>query len=52
MDTAILNKASRHIALIDTLANIDYNGETLKPSTKQTTNSSLKSKQNRNEVII
>jgi hypothetical protein len=51
-DTAVLNKASRLIALMDTLANIDYQEEIFTGTDRQLTNSHLKSKQHHNEVII
>jgi len=51
-DTTVLSKASRHIALMDTLANIDYQEEILTGTDRQLTNSHLKSKQHHNEVII
>jgi len=51
-DTAVLNKASRHIALMDALANIDYDEETLAFTDKQLTNTRKKSKQQRHEVRI
>ncbi len=49
-DTAVLNKASRHIALMDTLSNIDYDDETTSGLDKRTINSRQKSKQHHNEV--
>jgi hypothetical protein len=51
-DTALLNKASRHVALMDALANIDYYEETFALGNKQLTSPSQKSKQHHNEVII
>ena len=51
-DTAIMNRASRHVALMDALSYIDYKEE-IQPSTdKQATNSRQKSKQHHNEVTI
>ena len=50
-DTAVLNKASRHVALMDTLANIDYAEEAKSTTDKESTNTRLKSKQRHNEVI-
>ncbi len=51
-DTAVLNKASRHIALMDALANIDYDEETLTFTDKQLSSPRQNSKQQRHEVII
>ncbi|CAF0996628.1 unnamed protein product [Adineta steineri] len=49
-DTTVLNKASRHIALMDTLANMDYEEETMTPIDKQLLSSRVKSKQRHNEA--
>ncbi len=51
-DTAVLNKASRHIALMDTFMNIDYNEKTGSVSDKSTKNSRQKSLQHHKEVGI
>ncbi len=51
-DTVIFNKASRHIALIDTLAYIDYDEETISFANSQLTTTRQKSRQRHNEVII
>jgi hypothetical protein len=51
-DTAVLNKASRHVALMDTLANIDYDEETRPLANTQLINTRQKSRQRHNEVII
>jgi hypothetical protein len=50
-DTAVVNKASGHIVLMDILSNIDYQEETLAITNRQLTNPRLKSKQHHNEVI-
>lgn len=51
-DTAVLNAASRHIALIDTLSNFDFEEETLSSNNRQIINPRHKSRQERKEVII
>ncbi|CAF0784526.1 unnamed protein product [Rotaria sp. Silwood1] len=51
-DTAVLNKASRHIALMDTLSNIDYEEEAVSPVGKQSTDSREKLKQRHNEASL
>ena len=48
-DTAVLNKASRHIVLMDALSNINYNTRK-KTVDKRLTNSHMKSNQQHNEV--
>ncbi len=50
-DTAVLNKASRHIALMDTLANINYYEETSTTINQQSTTNRDKIKQHHNEVF-
>jgi hypothetical protein len=50
-DTAVLNKASRHIALMDTLANIDYNEQSATLNDSIGINFRQKTRQIRNEVI-
>ncbi|CAF2337555.1 unnamed protein product [Rotaria sp. Silwood2] len=51
-DTAVLNKASRHIALMDTLSNIDYNEEAMQLVDKQSTSFHGKPKQLHNEASL
>ncbi|CAF1399018.1 unnamed protein product [Rotaria sordida] len=51
-DTAVLNKASRHIALMDTLSNIDYDEETMPLGDKPLTSSREKPKQRHNEASL
>ena len=51
-DTAILNRASRHVALMDTLSHIDYNEEVNPSTNTRTINSRQKSKQHHNEVSV
>lgn len=50
-DTAILNRASRHVALMDALSHIDYN-EQVNTMEKRASNPRQKSKQYHNEVRI
>ncbi|UJR33492.1 hypothetical protein I4U23_020937 [Adineta vaga] len=49
-DTTLLNIASRHIALMDTLANIDYDEDNSSPFDRQSTSSRAKLKQRHNEA--
>lgn len=51
-DTALLNKASRHIALMDTLSNIDYAEVANLQTGKSSANTNDKLKQSHHEVII
>ncbi len=51
-DTTVLSKASRQIALMDTLANIDYDEETMSLVNRQLKHPQGKSKQHHNEVIL
>ncbi|CAM4758151.1 unnamed protein product [Rotaria magnacalcarata] len=51
-DTSVLNKASRHIALMDTLANIDYDDESTAVGNKQGSNYREKPKQRHNEASL
>ncbi len=51
-DTAVLNTASRNVALMDTLSNIDYDEETMLVNDQQLTSLRQKSKQHHNEVIL
>lgn len=49
-DTTVLNRAARHIVVMDTLANIDYDEETASANGRFATNPRMKSKQLRNQV--
>ena len=49
-DTTVLNKAARHIALMDTLAHIEYDEDISSPSDRQSASSRAKLKQRHNEV--
>ncbi|CAF0752462.1 unnamed protein product [Adineta ricciae] len=49
-DTTVLNKAARHIALMDTLAHIEYDEDISSPSDRQSASSRAKLKQRHNET--
>ena len=50
-DTALLNKASRHIALMDALAHVNYTEKATSTIDRQSTSHRPKSLQRHNEVI-
>ncbi len=52
IDTSVLNKASRHVALMDALSNINYDEQATFGSDKKLTHTRQKTKQQSNEVII